>query len=176
MMNLSCLRRPGLSVIALSVALTAACGAEPPAPAPPPAAPPAATATTGHAHEAPHGGTLVELGQEFGHIEVVLDPATGTMTVYVLDGEAEDAVRVAQSTLALKVTGPIPLAARPLVLAARANVLTGETVGDTSQFVLVDEALKGITTLRATLEHISYKGQDFRDVAVSVVVTSSGSF
>jgi hypothetical protein len=158
------------------MAVTVACGAEPPTPAGAPVAPPAAAATTGHAHEAPHGGTLVELGEEFGHIEVVLDPATGTMTIYVLDGEAEEAVRVAQSALVLKVTGPIPLAARTLTLAARANVLTGETVGDTSQFVLVDEALKGITTLRATLEHINYKGQDFRDLAVSVVVTSSGSF
>ncbi len=31
----------------------------------------------GHEHAAPHGGTLIVLGDEFAHLELVLDPGTG---------------------------------------------------------------------------------------------------
>ena len=49
-----------------------------------------------HQHKAPHKGTLVEFGEEFAHLELVLDQATGKISAWVLDGEAEKAVRVAQ--------------------------------------------------------------------------------
>ena len=46
-----------------------------------------------HEHTAPHGGTLVVFGNEFAHIELVLDQTTGKLTAYVLDGEAEKSVQ-----------------------------------------------------------------------------------
>jgi hypothetical protein len=147
--------------IVLSFGLLAgalACGVEPPAP-PPPA--PAVAPSGGHAHEAPHGGVLVELGEEFGHIELVLDRASGSITAFVLDGEAEASVRLRQATIALRVKEV------SFELAARANVLTGETVGDTSQFVLAHDAFKGLTAFQAVLGPVSYKGQEFRDVPVT---------
>jgi len=50
-------------------------------------APPAA----GHAHpeKGPHGGPLLELGDEEYHIEVMLDEKTNTLTLYVLDAAAK---------------------------------------------------------------------------------------
>ena len=36
------------------------------------------------------GGTLVELGNEFAHVELVLDSNAGSLTAYVLDGEAQE--------------------------------------------------------------------------------------
>jgi hypothetical protein len=59
--------------------------------------------THGHEHHAPHDGTLVELGEEFAHLELVLNAQTGTLTVYVLDGEAEQSVRIAQPEIELTV-------------------------------------------------------------------------
>jgi len=142
-----------------------ACGE---APAPAPAATSAVVPETGgHAHEAPHGGVLVELGEEFGHVELVLDGVAGTVTAYVLDGEGEQAVRLAQGSLTLLVKEPASLSGRSFDLAARANVLTGETVGDTSQFVLANEAFKGLSAFQGTLVHVAYKGQEFRDVPVT---------
>jgi hypothetical protein len=44
---------------------------------------PATTAT--HEHKAPHGGLLVEVGEEFAYIELVLDRTSGTLTAYMLD-------------------------------------------------------------------------------------------
>jgi hypothetical protein len=48
-----------------------------------------------HEHKAPHGGTPVVLGNEAYHLEFVLDPATGKLSAYVLDGEMEKFVRTA---------------------------------------------------------------------------------
>src|SRR5690348_10442969 len=71
---------------------------------------PAADAHTGntetheHHHAAPHGGTLIMIGDHIGHLEVVLDAATGTMTVYALDGEAEQPVRLSTSEITISAT------------------------------------------------------------------------
>ena len=49
-----------------------------------------------HAHpeKGPHGGPLLELGEEEYHVEVMLDEKTDTLTLYVLDGEAKAAVAI----------------------------------------------------------------------------------
>src|SRR5881628_3178191 len=82
-----------------------------------------------HEHHAPHGGALQVLGEEAAHVELSLDTKTGKLTAWVLDGEAERPVRIAQPSLHLTLTdiGTVDLA-------AVANPLTGETAGDTSQF------------------------------------------
>jgi len=167
--------------LVLTVVAAAACGAEAPTPAPPAATPDASTAPVatnavavavavaddGHAHTAPHGGVLVELGEHVGFLEVVLDADAGSLTVYVLDGGAEQAVRIAQPSISLTFEMPQAIATQALVLAAKANVLTGETVGDTSEFVVIHPALKGQTMFTARVGELTVKGQTFRDVAVA---------
>ena len=78
-------------------------------PATPPAAAKGAQSAHAHAHasEGPHRGTLIELGREEYHAELVHDPATHTVTVYLLDSAAKDAVSVEarQLTLNLLVAG-----------------------------------------------------------------------
>ena len=66
--------------VAMVIALlwSAACAREaPPADASAPAA------ATAHQHHAPHGGILVELGEEFAQVELVLDPVAGSLTAYM---------------------------------------------------------------------------------------------
>lgn len=153
------------------IMLAAGCGSSEPAPAPPTAEPspapaPAAPAAAeepggdGHHHTAPHGGALLELGEHFSFLELVVDPATGRVTLYVLDGEAEKAVRVAHPNLTLTLIEPAGITA-PLTLEARASTLTGETVGDSSEFAGVLEALKGAAAVKARLATIVVKGQTF---------------
>ena len=48
----------------------------------------------------PHGGTPVVLGNEAYHLELVVDAASGTLQVYVLDGEMENFVRVSAPSIA----------------------------------------------------------------------------
>ena len=96
--------------------------------------------TASHEHTAPHGGTLIELGDHAYNIELVRDLAAGKLTAYVLDGHAEKFVRINAPKIDLiampngKYT--------PLVLQAVANASTGEKAGDTSQFEVQADWLK----------------------------------
>jgi hypothetical protein len=121
----------------------------------------------GHHHAAPRGGTLVELGDEFAHLELLFDPASGRLAVYVLDGEAERAVRVAHESLRLRLDATAADADAES-LAAVAGVLTGETVGDTSRFEAVIPALAGRTRFEGVIDTITVRGRTFRDVAIAV--------
>lgn len=44
--------------------------------------------------KAPHGGVLLEVGEEVAHLELVHDPQDGSVKVYVLDGKADKAVAI----------------------------------------------------------------------------------
>lgn len=119
----------------------------------------------GHAHLAPHGGTLVELGEEAAHLELLVDAASGRLDAWVLDAEAEQYVRIAQAALVLRVeppeSGSSPLELR---LEAVASALTGETVGDSSRFAGTLPAPELARGFRARLESIELRGQTYRGV------------
>lgn len=151
--------------VVLTLVATLACGADESMPTPQTV--PAETAPAdAHAHEAPHGGTLVELGEHFGFLEFVLDADAGSLTAYVLDGGAEQAVRIPQPNILVTFDAPEALDGQTLALAAKANVLTGETVGDTSEFSVTHPALKGQTTFYARVAEVVVKGQAFKDLPV----------
>ncbi len=117
----------------------------------------------GHVHVAPHGGALVVLGDDFAHVEFVLEPATGTLTAYVLDGHADRSLRLATAGLELQLLasdeGPVRLS-----LAGRESALTGEVLGDTSEFVGRHAALVGAERFEGVLQSITVKGQPFNTV------------
>lgn len=115
----------------------------------------------GHAHTAPHGGTLVVLGDEFAHLELVLDAAAGQLTVYVLDGEAVGGVRLAQEQLELLIRLPEHDDDVLVVCHAAPNVLTGETIGDTSEFRGASRSLIGASRFDVAIKSITIKGQEF---------------
>lgn len=144
-------------LLAFAAAAPASCGEKMPDL---PAAPPPV-----HEHHAPHGGSLEVLGEEAAHVELVLDPATGGLTSYVLDGEAEKPVRVAQPKLVLKIED-LPGGPTTVELTAVANPLTGETVGDTSQFEGRSDKLKGATKFEGSLATITARGVKFDAVAI----------
>lgn len=161
-----------VAILLAALPTVAACSSEPTPPTPPASASSPTPPTTptppsdSHGHVAPHGGVLVELGDHFGFLEFVLDAEAGTLTAYVLDGGAEQAVRIAQPAIRLMFEKPASLISQTLAMAGKANVLTGETVGDTSQFELKHEALKGQTVLNARVVELSVKGQTFHGLAV----------
>lgn len=118
----------------------------------------------GHVHVAPHGGTLVEIGDHAYNLELLRDPAAGKLTAWVLDGHAENFVRIAAPSIELvALTGG---QRRPLSLKAVANAGTGETVGNTSQFEAQADWLKSAGELPGTIEAIEIKGTSFRNIAI----------
>jgi len=122
----------------------------------------AAGALFAHEHKPPHNGTLVEFGEEFAHLELLLEPDSGKLTGYVLDGEAENPVRLQQSYIRLKlsINGKLLL----LDLKATASPLTGEVKGDTSEFSAVSKKLKAVKQFSGTVVLIKARGETFRNV------------
>lgn len=116
----------------------------------------------GHHHAAPHGGALIGLGEEFAHVELLLEPETGRLTAYVLDGEAEAPVRLENATLSLKLDPGGAVTLQPV-----ADELTGETAASTSQFSAQVDALKGLSEFKGALQTINVKGREFNQVEFS---------
>lgn len=116
----------------------------------------------GHAHHAPNGGTLVELGQHQFNLELVHDRPAATLTAYVLDGHAAQAVRIQAPEIRLLVDRQGR--SEPLVLRAVANQLSGETVGNTSEFQAQADWLKEATRVSGRIAELTVRGATFRDV------------
>ena len=118
-----------------------------------------------HVHVAPHGGVLVELGDHAYNVELRRDHATGKLTAWILDGHAENFVRIAAPSL--------DLVAMPggkftkLTLLATANPGTGETVGNTSQFEVAADWLKTAPGF-AGIFTVEIKGTKFEQVAYTL--------
>ena len=142
------------------------CSNSTPAPAPADTKKEGAATEAHHEHKPPHHGTLVEFGEEFSHLELVLDPATGTLKAYVLDGEAEKTIRIAVPELEIKaqLSGADGKKTDTILkLSAQADELTGEKVGDTSVFQVQNDALKGVKDFDGTVSVLTIKGKEFKD-------------
>lgn len=135
-----------------------------------------------HAEKGPHGGALVAIGQDDAHLEIVLDAETGTLTAYVLDGEAEKAIAIKQKNLQLAITlehdhdgkghdkkGPdgedekkdeLPESVFPLMLAA----VSPGADGAASEFSGQSDELKGAHEFEAALTSVTVGDKPFKDV------------
>ena len=138
----------------------------------------AAFPSHGEEHRAPRGGTLLELGEEFAQIEFVQDLQQGSLTAYILDGEAENPVRLRQPSIDLVIDeafySDVRKAAFTLHLKAVANVLTGESVGDTSEFAVFSaDPLRGATSLKGRIRRLTIRSRRFENVSFSIPVHPS---
>ena len=116
-----------------------------------------------HQDQPPHGGTPIVLGDEQFHVELVRDPASGTLRAYILDGEMEDFVRISAKAFDILVDRDgrkETLAFRPV-----ADLATGETVGDTSLFEARADWIKGTDHFKGVIVNLPIQDQVFRAVA-----------
>ncbi|MCI0705302.1 MAG: hypothetical protein L0241_29940, partial [Planctomycetia bacterium] len=95
-----------------------------------------------HPHEGPHGGGIAQWGDDEYHLEFIVDHATKTATVYVLDDSVKKPkpIDAKELTLALKSSPPVtmtlqakPEESDPPGLASRFSV-THEALGKEQQF------------------------------------------
>lgn len=117
----------------------------------------------GHRHDAPHGGKVIVLGEEAFHLELVHDPASGRLTLYVPDGHMENFGRLNAPTIPISLT--VAGAQHPLELAAVAQPATGETVGDTSRFSTQADWLRSAGNLGGRIAAIELRGQTVTGIA-----------
>ena len=145
-----------LPLAAAAVLMTAGCSREQDQ------AQPASGGGGSHTHAAPHGGTLVELGDHACSIEFLLDRRTGTLTAFVLDGHAQHAVRVAAPSLQVVIEQAGRYEA--VILEAVANALSNETVGNTSEFSGQAPWLQTSEQLHGKLVELTALGETYRNV------------
>jgi hypothetical protein len=117
---------------------------------------------SGHVHTAPHGGTLVEIGDHAYNVELLRDKTAGKLTAWVLDAHAENFVRLKAPALALVAMPGGTFT--PLSLKAVANPVTGEKVGDTSQFEVEADWLKTAGAFSGIFT-VEINGTVYKDVA-----------
>jgi hypothetical protein len=115
-----------------------------------------------HVHRPKMGGQLVELGEEAFHFELLNDRTTGRLTLWVLDGEVENFLRVTNASFAavLSANGR----ETPIEFKATVNGATGERVGDTSQFDAQADILKTTNVLSGRLPEVDIRGSSFTNV------------
>ena len=122
-----------------------------------------------HVHVAPHGGTLVELGDHIANIELVLDPATGILTGYMLDAHAENPLSIAQPEIEITIdahklddAGKGTMISVPLKLVAK-------TEGDkkeASEFTAESDELKGVTEFHGSIPVIETPEKKFENIKI----------
>lgn len=113
-----------------------------------------------HSHDPQYGGVLVEVGDHFAHAEMVNND--GKLTLYFLDGEAENNVRLEQGEIA--VTVKVKEESFDLALKGVPSKLTGETEKNTSQFSATSEKLKGVSEFTATVKSCTIKGKKLENI------------
>lgn len=121
-----------------------------------------------HAHTAPHGGELIELGEHAASLELVFDSASGTLDLYVFDAHAENYVRIAAPSIAIRATAEGTSGPIAVDLLAVASPLTGETAGDTSRFSAQVPQLQGRPALDIVIPQIDVAGVAYTDLATTV--------
>lgn len=121
-----------------------------------------------HHHDAPHGGILVELGDHFANVELVLDTEAGKLTLYAFDAHAESPVRLTQQSIPFKLALPDDAQEYELTLAATVNPLTGETLGDTSEFSVLHDLLRGNDSIKIVIPTLVVNEQNFSDVSAEL--------
>jgi len=90
-----------------------------------------------HATVGPHGGNLIELGDEEFHAELVHDEGSGAVTVYMLGSDAKTSKAVEASELTINLTHDGQ--AEQFKLAASPD--TSDPQGNSSRFVSNDAEL-----------------------------------
>ncbi len=124
------------------------------------APPPATVDIHEHASEGPHHGTLVELGKEEFHAEVVHDDKS--VTIYILDSSASKAVSIDAKELTINLLHD----GKPEQFKLAASPDDGETDGKSSRFTLADAELvehvddeSSAAKLMVTINGIPYRGE-----------------
>jgi len=110
-----------------------------------------------------HGGTLVQLGEDEYSIELVLDIPAGKLQAYIMDGEAEDFVRIPEESF--EMIARLPGAEKVLTMKAVPNSATGETVGDTALFEVNSDWLKTTPEFDAVIKELTVGGNKYQNIA-----------
>jgi hypothetical protein len=118
----------------------------------------------GEAHQPQHVGEfLVAAKDHVANVGILPNFADGEMRVYLYDGCVEEYVRTDQ--VEIPITVNLPDGPRKFIAMAQANeALTGETIGDTSEFLVKDDALKGVEHVTGMIQEVNFLGARYTNL------------
>ena len=90
-----------------------------------------------HPHEGPHGGALIELGEEEYHAEIVMEEKTHSVIVYLLGSNAKDYVAIEAPEVVIN----LKHGTKPEQFKLKASPTKTDPKGKASRFVLKDHDL-----------------------------------
>ena len=129
-------------------------------------APPATVDAHVHPSEGPHHGSLIELGNEEFHAEMVHDDKS--VTIYILDSAATRAVPIDATELTINILHE----GKPEQFKLAASPDTGDPTGKSSRFTLADAELArhiddetAAPKLSVTINGTPYRGEIKHDHA-----------
>ncbi|HVZ81837.1 MAG TPA: hypothetical protein VHE12_13705 [bacterium] len=123
--------------------------------------------------EAPHGGTLVELGRGAAQVEMVLDADEGELTAYVLDGGAGKPARTTQGVIRVDLKEgdkSYKLMMRPVPDRSK-----GETKWDCSEFRGTAKVLVGAEDVEGRIFFLHVEQRNFKRVPFDCKATEPAS-
>lgn len=112
-----------------------------------------------HDHHAPHGGSLVMLGDHAGFVELLLDSESGILELYVLDGEAEKAVPISQPEVTVEIEPKAAGAEHFAITLSGVIEPENEAAKTHTKYLGTYPQLKGLKEFSAVIEEIEL-GQD----------------
>lgn len=118
-----------------------------------------------------YGGVLAELGDGEAHIEFVLEPEAGWVSVYILDGSARDRVRLTADQVGVIFTmhgDDIPAEERTFSRALQPvkSALAEERAGDTAHFEARHELFRDAEGFDAVIPAIRVEDTEYTNVSV----------
>lgn len=90
-----------------------------------------------HAEEGPHGGHLINLGEEEYHAELTHDDATHRVAIYLLDGSAAEPVSIDAREVSINLVSN----GAPMQFMLPAKAQASDPEGKASQFEIISETL-----------------------------------
>lgn len=150
-------------ILSASLLWTAGCGKSDQGSTKPVA--PAAAGADAHPSEGPHHGGLIELGNEEYHAELVHDDAAGSVTIYILDSAAKQAVPIDAAELKINLSHD----GNAEQFALTASPDTNDPAGKSSRFTSTDAELaeeldhEGAAQLVVTINGKQFRGDIVHD-------------
>lgn len=119
-----------------------------------------------HEHIAPNGGVLVELGDEFAHLEFVVDRTNNKIICYIFDGSLQFGLKAKQATIEAEIKGSENT--KIIVFNAVSNVLANNTLEESSQFE-ANLTIDPNTKISFLIKKIILNGKSFENIVTPII-------
>jgi hypothetical protein len=118
----------------------------------------------GHGHKAPHGGVLVNVGDEFCHLEFVQEPESNRLQLHVLRFHPKEGpLKISMAQIEMGAT----TGGEEKVIVFKPVELDGITATDppTSLYMAEVDWLENVPNFNGTVKKLTIEGKPFSEIA-----------